>query len=134
MSEFKGTNEKVQITVVRGVFFLSVENDGKCIGRLYIDELTPTLETNNNAKLIIDAFKVRQTINCELSELLELNKEMLAMLEKCKNSLNAVKEQMIKPSQERDTFWISSFLHSEIGGAKVMRETEQLIKKVKDNV
>jgi len=60
-----------------------------------------------NANLIVDAFKVRQQINCELSDLLEQNKEMLAVLER--------------------------FIKNNMMSVTADEEAEQLIKKVKQN-
>jgi len=89
MSEFKGTRGELEIENFRGL--------GSCIDivcsdthedyaytllQLYrkeqVDYKTPhNAEMVANANLIVDAFKVRQQINCELSELLEQNNENL---------------------------------------------------------
>jgi predicted Zn-dependent peptidase len=66
-----------------------------------------TLE--EDANLIVDAFKVRQQINCELSELLQQRNEMLAMLELLVKNCN--------DSNRNDT----------------IEDADELIKKVKDN-
>ena len=112
MSEFKGTRGVIEKVVVNGDYFISVENEGKCIGRLYIDEYTPIQEAEKNANLIVDAFKVRQQINCELPDLLEQRNEMLAMLV----------DTMIK---------LRMNTHYEF--LEQANLIEQLIKKVKDN-
>jgi predicted Zn-dependent peptidase len=66
-------------------------------------------EMDANANLIVDAFKVRQAINCELSELLQQRNEMLAMLELLVKNCN--------DSNRNDT----------------IEDAEELIKKVKGN-
>jgi hypothetical protein len=119
MKEFKGTKDVIEKVVVNGDYFISVENEGKCIGRLYIDEYTPIQETEKNANLIIDAFNVRQQINCELSELLEQRNEMLAMLEEAKSELCFCIAKLNQLNEEVDF--------------QTPFEIDQLIKKVKDN-
>jgi len=79
MSEFKGTIGGVEIKINNEVGLL-IGYDNIAICTLWNHE-TEEIKVAN-ANLIIDAFKVRQQISCELSELLEQNKEMLAMLEK----------------------------------------------------
>jgi hypothetical protein len=82
MNEFKGTRGEVKKhkNSVRTTLFIQD-------GRNLIDvwgkgiALVTEEEMDANANLIVDAFKVRQQINCELSELLEQRNEMLAMLE-----------------------------------------------------
>jgi len=89
MSEFKGS-----IGEARAIFTSdnkrAIRNKGGIICVLTKPNKYPNqderyeteLEENKqDQNLIVDAFKVRQQINCELSELLEQNKEMLAMLE-----------------------------------------------------
>lgn len=70
MSEFKGTKgevfEQQQMIQTKDEFICDII----C--------LEDKFKANKN--LIIDAFKVRQQINCELSELLEQRNEMLEML------------------------------------------------------
>jgi len=66
-------------------------------------------DIDETTKLVLDAFKVRQQINFELSELLEQRNEMLAMLER-------VFKDMHNESQ---------FIHK--------WDIDKLIKKVKDN-
>lgn len=77
MSEFKGTRGEVKISQdeAKDCFIIEV-NDG-------VDDwgicatLTGFDIDRTNANLIIDAFKVRQKINCELSELLEAMEDVL---------------------------------------------------------
>lgn len=89
MSKFKGTRGEV-----RGIFTSdntrAVRNSGGIIctllkPRRYSEQYeryeTELEENKHDQNLIVDAFKVRQKINCELSDLLEQNKEMLAMLQ-----------------------------------------------------
>ena len=77
MSEFKGTKENVVLGDKKyyngnKAYEIWYGNDGECVA-----EVVHKIE---DANLIVDAFKVRQQINCELSELLEQRNEMLAML------------------------------------------------------
>lgn len=79
-----------------GNIFVSVDNE---IGLLissqkpYCDIATvhryghKNLE-DTNAKLIIDAFNIRQQINCDLPELLERYNKAVELLEKSKTQLN----------------------------------------------
>jgi hypothetical protein len=107
MNEFKGTRGEVKKhkNSVRTTLFIQD-------GRNLIDvwgkgiALVTEEEMDANANLIVDAFKVRQQINCELSELLEQRNEMLAMLEK-----------ILEKDFDYDYY----------------KEIKQLIKKVKDN-
>lgn len=88
MSEFKGSQGDV-----KGVFTSdnkrAVRNSRGIICTLIKPRKYPNqderyeteLEENkHDQNLIVDAFKVRQQINCELSELLEQRNEMLEML------------------------------------------------------
>lgn len=88
MSEFKGSQGDV-----KGVFTSdnkrAVRNSGGIICTLIKPHKYPNqderyeteLEENkHDQNLIVDAFKVRQQINCELSELLEQRNEMLGIL------------------------------------------------------
>jgi hypothetical protein len=97
MKEFKGTRGEVKkrkfsarttIFIQDGRNFIDVWGNGIA---LVTDE-----EMDANANLIVDAFKVRQQINCELSELLEQRNEMLAMLENYDHYTNKEREQLIK--------------------------------------
>jgi hypothetical protein len=109
MKEFKGTRGEVKKRKFSARTIIFIQD-----GRNFIDvwgngiALVTDEEMDANANLIIDAFKVRQSINCELSELLEQRNEMLAMLEDIKDS--------IEGGESYDLYRI-----------------EQLIKKVKDN-
>jgi hypothetical protein len=47
-------------------------------------------KTEKNANLIVDAFKVRQQINCELSELLEKYNQNLILLKDCLTHFQAL--------------------------------------------
>jgi len=47
-------------------------------------------EAEANANLIVDAFKVRQQINCELSELLQQNNQNLILLKDCLTHFQAL--------------------------------------------
>jgi hypothetical protein len=116
MKEFKGTREKLKLNneLMKNEYdveYLTIdfENSQDCID-LYIDKRgvrkNEIARTKADANLIVDAFKVRQSINCELSELLEQRNEMLAMLEK-----------VLEKDFDYDYY----------------KEVQQLIKKVKDN-
>ena len=79
MSEFKGTKENVVLGDEKyyngnKAYEIWYGNDGECVA-----EVVHKIE---DANLIVDAFKVRQQINCELSELLEQRNEMLWILQK----------------------------------------------------
>jgi len=71
--EFKGTRgiaEKIKVSNDRGDYFkVMCGNTSICNITTRNDE-----QGVHNANLIVDAFKVRQQINCELSELLEFVK------------------------------------------------------------
>jgi hypothetical protein len=115
MKEFKGTrgeviSRPVQVKRIDGTplyYDIKIKNQNFISTHrneyLGIDEI----QDEANANLIVDAFKVRQQINCELSELLEQRNEMLAMLERV--SVNYDK------------------------GTQTYLDMQQLIKKVKDN-
>jgi hypothetical protein len=86
MKEFKGTRGYAEITRCQISERISVTSGLFQIAEVFSYDVlcgnNDTKEALANAKLIIDAFKVRQSINCELSELLEQRNEMLAMLER----------------------------------------------------
>jgi hypothetical protein len=109
MKEFKGTRGKVfkekLSNLSNGWINIKIENATITIYP-YNGRKDKTI-TNANANLIVDAFKVRQSINCELSELLEQRNEMLSMLKRV--SVNYDK------------------------GTQTYLDMQQLIKKVKDN-
>lgn len=63
-------------------------------------------------------------------KLIECVPQMLDLLIKCERELNELKEQMLKPSKERSSFWISDFLKSSIGGAELSRKINTLINKI----
>ena len=77
MSEFKGTREEVFIKINNEVGLL-IGSEHCAVCTLWNHE-TEEIKLAN-ANLIVDAFKVRQQINFELSDLLEHNKEMLWIL------------------------------------------------------
>jgi hypothetical protein len=109
MKEFKGTRGKVfkekLSNLSNGWINIKIENATITIYP-YNGRKDKTI-TNANANLIVDAFKVRQSINCELSELLEQRNEMLTMLKRV--SVNYDK------------------------GTQTYLDMQQLIKKVKHN-
>jgi hypothetical protein len=103
MKEFKGTRGEVEILINNEIgLLITAMNGNKSICSVWNSD---TLE--EDANLIVDAFKVRQSINCELSELLEQRNEMLEFIQHC------VDNDCFKYGNE-DT-------------------AKQLIKKVKDN-
>jgi hypothetical protein len=109
MKEFKGTRGEVKdVTIELADWSVcNVGTNSKTICSMFYEGVKVPDETLLNQKLIIDAFKVRQSINCELSELLEQRNEMLEFIQHC------VDNDCFKYGNE-DT-------------------AEQLIKKVKDN-
>ena len=107
MSEFKGTRGEVEILINNEIgLLITAMNGNKSICSVWNSD-TLEEEVQANAKLIIDAFKVRQQINCELSELLEQRNEMLEFVKYVEKTM---------PS-----------------GSSLQEKAEQLIKKVKDN-
>jgi len=120
MSEFKGTrgNYKKSNDIPNGLDelkgYISITTDEWDIACVFNDFASKSgNEAEHNANLIVDAFKVRQQINCELSELLEQRNEMLAMLEELLIDV----DEMVMPTAMNDTIY----------------RLKQLIKKVKDN-
>ena len=77
MSEFKGTTEEV----INDYDFIAVASGNYAVAKVYTNAFISKEQQEQNANLIIDAFKVRQQINIELSELKEQRDEMLQMLE-----------------------------------------------------
>lgn len=85
MSEFKGTRGEVENYGGdnASIDIILVNNATISISRYdrYGSDLVGTREEmEDNANLIVDAFKVRQQINCELSELKEQRDEMFEYL------------------------------------------------------
>jgi len=70
MSEFKGTIKKVYALQFGSVMFIQDDDFYEANNILDIEDVGLE-KVEANANLIVDAFKVRQQINCELSELLE---------------------------------------------------------------
>jgi hypothetical protein len=104
MSEFKGTrgnaifiNDDVEKNYCVWVFGEKI-----CSTQYYFSEnnkgysLCSKKKAEANANLIVDAFKVRQQINCELSELKNQRDEMLEMLENIFDYSPYEIEQLIK--------------------------------------
>ena len=67
MSEFKGTME----VVIKDQEYICVSSKEYAIAKVFDNKLLHESVVEANQNLIVDAFKVRQQINCELSELLE---------------------------------------------------------------
>jgi len=105
--EFKGTRGEIEITLHNEVGTL-LSSNGKGVLTLW------GKNREANANLIVDAFKVRQQINCELSELLEQNNQNLILLKDCLTHFQALDNLGIENNVPT---WIMN----------------QLIKKVKDN-
>lgn len=104
MSEFKGTRGGVVLGDEKyyngnKAYEIWHGNDGECVA-----EVVHKIE---DANLIVDAFKVRQQINCELSELLEQRNEMFT------------KEEVIQLIEKRDSHHRNT--HS-LGGWKSPKE------------
>jgi alpha-ketoglutarate-dependent taurine dioxygenase len=76
MSGFKGTRGEVKANYHNGDCFI-VNDKKELILRVYTNEFVSIQKTEKNANLIVDAFKVRQQINCELSELLDAMEDVL---------------------------------------------------------
>ena len=91
MKEFKGTRGEVEILINNEIgLLITAMNGNKSICSVWNSD---TLE--EDANLIIDAFKVRQQINCELSELLEFVKYVEKTMPSG-SSLQEKAEQLIK--------------------------------------
>jgi hypothetical protein len=115
MSEFKGTRGGIENNGGDNASIDIILSNNATISICRYDRYSTELvgtreEMESNANLIVDAFKVRQQINCELSELLEQRNEMLVLLSRCQDVINHY-----------------------VNGHKLTLEIEQLIKKVKDN-
>jgi hypothetical protein len=113
MKEFKGTRGEVKdVTIELADWSVcNVGTNSKTICSMFYEGVKVPDETLLNQKLIIDAFKVRQSINCELSELLE------AM------------EDVLNPKYQFEECAVSGHL---IPYNRIIK-FNQLIKKVKDN-
>jgi hypothetical protein len=101
MKEFKGTRGEVFACCIKAKPHFLFTNDGETTICAFTQKQDsgielPIEEVQANANLIVDAFKVRQSINCELSELLEQRNEMLAMLENYDHYTKKEIEQLIK--------------------------------------
>ena len=92
MKEFKGTRGDAEITRCQISERISVTSGLFQIAEVFSYDVlcgsNDTEEAKANANLIVDAFKVRQQINCELSELKEQRDEMLEMLESLRKHID----------------------------------------------
>ena len=97
MKEFKGTRGEVKdVTIELADWSVcNVGTNSKTICSMFYEGVKVPDETLLNQKLIIDAFKVRQSINCELSELLEFVKYVEKTMPSG-SSLQEKAEQLIK--------------------------------------
>jgi len=137
MSEFKGTKVNVFALQYGGVIVLQDEDFYQSNHILNIDDLGEEV-VKANVDLIIDAFKVRQQINCELSELKEQRDEMLEMLESqltlCNSMLKIqglwLPKGFINEEFSSEYIALCSMLNSLEENKEFL---QQLIKKVKDN-
>jgi hypothetical protein len=104
MKEFKGTRGEVKdVTIELADWSVcNVGTNSKTICSMFYEGVKVPDETLLNQKLIVDAFKVRQSINCELSELLQQINEMLAMLENYDHYTNKEREQLIKKVKDNE--------------------------------
>jgi len=99
MSEFKGTRGEVYIVFKdRFTYIIADENKTISIAIKNTDNVDFDLA---NANLIVDAFKVRQQINCELSELLEFVKYVEKTMP-TGSSLQEKAEQLIKKVKDNE--------------------------------
>jgi hypothetical protein len=130
MSEFKGTRGNVINggNAEDGFFISCTHPTNRDIATVwkYDNTFLENQEAKANANLIIDAFKVRQAINCELSELKEQRDEMLAMLENLVNWYGIYEEN---PNPLHPDNVLSEGSKQE----EIILATQQLIKKVKNN-
>ena len=112
MKEFKGTRGEAVLYKPDHIGCINVSLDGHVgfgsfIEIWYHQFENGKIEAEANANIIVDAFKVRQAINCELSELLQQRNEMLEFVEYVEKTM---------PSE-----------------SLLQEKAQQLIKKVKDN-
>jgi len=123
MKEFKGTKEKVYALQYGGTFLIHDEDFYESNNILDIDDVGEE-KVNANKDLIIDAFKVRQQINCDLSELKEQRDEMLGMLERVIDLKTLIEygDVMVNEQNISEASALSNMIS----------EIEQLIKKVKN--
>jgi hypothetical protein len=110
ITEFKGTRGNAEITICQISERISVKSGLFQIAEVFSYDVlcgsNDTEEAEANANLIVDAFKVRQQINCELSELKEQRDEMLEMLESLRKHIDLCLYyndvvQLIKKIKER---------------------------------
>jgi hypothetical protein len=142
MSEFKGTRGDAKITRCQISERISVTSGLFQIAEVFSYDVlcgnNDTKEALANAKLIIDAFKVRQQINCELSELLEQRNEMFDMLERTTDLLNNINSTLFHYNHSIDGWHQNGDLEPIMNfvadmDINAIADSEQLIKKVKDN-
>ena len=112
MKEFKGTRGNINMMVggftkkgdIPNMIQIYATNENlEMICKVYKDAILHNYiqDYEANANLIVDAFKVRQQINCELPDLLEQRNEMLDLL----SNINAC-----IGNEYRLPFWIESKL------------------------
>jgi hypothetical protein len=95
MKEFKGTKGEVEILINNEIgLLITAMNGNKSICSVWNSDNLEE-ERQSNANLIVDAFKVRKQINCELSELLEFVKYVEKTMPSG-SSLQEKAEQLIK--------------------------------------
>ena len=86
-----------------------------CICQIYsgTDSYTPSkLEAKANAALITAAPK------------------MLEALKECRKELMRLRTEMLKPANERDSFWIAAFLQAPMCGQDLITLSDKLIQEV----
>lgn len=115
MKEFKGTRGNVNMmsgSIPNMIQIYATNENLEMICKVYKDGILHNYDQDYeaNANLIVDAFKVRQQINYELSELLEQRNEMLDALKVCYSSLCTYGDHPI-----------------------IEKQVEHIFKKVKDN-
>lgn len=65
----------------------------------------------------------------EATKRLNLFNELVNVLKKTEWELERIKSEMIKPDIERDSFWISTFFQSSLGGMARLKEIKDLIER-----
>lgn len=98
MSEFKGTTQEV----IKDQEYITVSSKEYAIAKVFDNKLLHQSVFEANANLIVDAFKVRQQINCELSELLEQRNKMLEVLENIFEHSPYEIQQLIKKVKDNE--------------------------------
>lgn len=92
-------------------YIIETISDGKLIARVQSEEVSDE-ELEGNAKLIA------------------LSTDMVQALLNSKREFERLKSEMLKPSGERDSFWISTFIQGGCGGMACLNEINEILNKI----